>query len=398
MTIQSHIPYALLFLTLILAYGCSTVEDCGGACGDGTICDTETGQCVLNDCNGSCGPGTVCDSTTGQCVLEDEDSTTSDPTCTVDSDCNDATLRCSDGACVEKCDGVVCLEPGEVCNASTGFCVGGSGCTADDECDEGFTCVDSECRGGPFADCSVVSCQETLNCISSDFGDFCFEACTTTDECPLNQTCIQENGTFRDIYANHCLFNNCRPGGDQIGFVQDSEYGGACDANGTLDGWCVGPFPGADGDPVGVCVGVDGARQPGESCDITAGHDSPDACDGGLCFEETLTCRETCSLFDDTLCQEGSVCIPIWTEHGACFPTEPVELAPIGEGCGPNPGARRCVEGAGCGPRGFQDGAENICMAYCLTDRTSGSPGSCDQGVCTGYTQDNPTIGVCLVD
>ena len=70
----------------------------------------------------------------------------------------------------------------------------------------------------------------------------------------------------------------------------------------------------------------------------------------------------------------------------------------LGENCGDTLGLPNCEQGAACAPRGFVTGAENICMAYCLTDAQSGAIGSCEAGVCTGYTQDNPTIGVCLVD
>ncbi len=74
------------------------------------------------------------------------------------------------------------------------------------------------------------------------------------------------------------------------------------------------------------------------------------------------------------------------------------DLFELGENCGDTLGLPNCEQGTACAPRGFVTGAENICMAYCLTDAQSGAIGSCEAGVCTGYTQDNPTIGVCLVD
>ena len=96
--------------------------------------------------------------------------------------------------------------------------------------------------------------------------------------------------------------------------------------------------------------------------------------------------------------QTSTICFPVWTGNGVCIDQEPGDLFELGENCGETLGLPNCEQGTACAPRGFVTGAENICMAYCLTDAQSGAIGSCEAGVCTGYTQDNPTIGVCLVD
>ena len=83
---------------MVFTPGCSgsgTDEDCGGACGSGTVCDASTGQCVADE-----------ESANGQSGAD---------ACTTDGDCLDATLKCVDGACVSKCEGVVCdASVGEV--------------------------------------------------------------------------------------------------------------------------------------------------------------------------------------------------------------------------------------------------------------------------------------------
>ena len=194
------------------------------------------------------------------------------------------------------------------------------------------------------------------------------------------------------------MINFCRPGGDSFGFFQDADYGGPCDADGDGDGWCVGPFMGGDGNLQGICLGADGDVEQGGTCDPSATHNATSACNQGLCIEENASCADFCDLFDDELCPTSTVCVPLWAGNGVCIAHNPLPLAEVGESCGDAPGALTCVEGSGCGPRGFQPGAENICLAYCLTDAQSGGPGTCQTGTCTGYSEDNPTIGVCLND
>lgn len=369
--------FVALFLTLT---ACSSgEEDCGGACGAGTVCDPATGQCVIDGSDAS---------------------DPSDPNaCTNDGDCLDSTLQCVEGACISKCEGVSCdATLGEVCDPTTGACVGGRGCSADDDCDENFVCDAGECKGGPFASCASASCIEGLNCIAAPFGQVCMQPCTTYEECPLAQRCVVDPSGPAESIANHCMINFCRPGGDMFGFFQDADYGGPCDADGEDDGWCVGPFLGGDGNLQGICLGADGGIEQGETCDPSATHNASTACNQGLCIEENATCATFCDLFDDVSCPSATVCIPIWAGNGVCITHNPGVLAEVGENCGDTPGALTCVEGSGCGPRGFQPGAENICLAYCLTDAQSGGQGTCESGTCTGYTEDNPTIGVCLTE
>ena len=217
---------AVLIFFMLCIPGCSgsgTEEDCGGACGSGTVCDTSTGQCVAD---------------------QESDATQTDAdSCSSDTDCLDATLKCVDGACVSKCEGVVCdASIGEVCDAATGFCVGGSGCSSDGDCDDGFVCDDGDCKGGRYANCSIVACADGLNCANSPFGELCLNPCDSYEDCFLNERCFpDEPGNFASI-ANHCFGNFCQPGGDAFGFSQDAEFGGACDADGEGDGWCLGPF------------------------------------------------------------------------------------------------------------------------------------------------------------
>ena len=71
-----------------------------------------------------------------------------------------------------KCEGVVCdASIGEVCDAATGFCVGGSGCSSDGDCDDGFVCddgVNAVVVGMPIAQSSLVPKVLTARTLLSD--------------------------------------------------------------------------------------------------------------------------------------------------------------------------------------------------------------------------------------
>jgi MYXO-CTERM domain-containing protein len=141
-----------------------------GACGDGLICDTATGQCSDPECVGITCP-------TGQ--------------------------RCRRGTCVDACDGVVCPH-GQACSA--GVCIDGcAGIT----CDDCTVCVDGVCRGRCTSDsgcsagqtcrgdgrCVDPSCA-TVTCGPGTFceGGTCVDACRDA-VCPAGTSCRSTTGT-----------------------------------------------------------------------------------------------------------------------------------------------------------------------------------------------------------
>ncbi|HHH28785.1 MAG TPA: VWA domain-containing protein, partial [Polyangiaceae bacterium] len=110
----------------------------GVVCTDGTVCDPRDplGRCVENNCRGlGCGDGELCNVETGECD--------SDP-------CNAVTCAageaCRDGACEGTCASVEC-GAGEVCHA--GLC-------------ETDRCVDVSCGDGEICDAATGECGEDL--------------------------------------------------------------------------------------------------------------------------------------------------------------------------------------------------------------------------------------------
>ncbi len=255
-------------------------DGCGGSCGDcgdGELCQTDSGLCVAEDCTPNCA-GVQCgpDGCGGVCG-----------TCEAPESCTDAG-QCT---CVADCDGKVCGTDG--CGGSCGSC------TLDDVCDGGMcACV---------PDCDAKMCGP----------DGCGGSC---GDCTAPQVCNTRMGTCAD---------NCTPDCDGRICGDDGCGGscGTCDAGETClsDGTCacvpdcVGKVCGGDG-----CGGSCGDCDANETCTSGACECVPDcsgkSCGGDGCGGSCGTCLSggTCNA---GVCEYGDVSfaddlMPIFDQHG----------------------------------------------------------------------------------
>lgn len=355
-----------MLVVLALVAGCSSSEE-------------GEENAAIDRCEGVvCRSGFVCETDTGDCVADP------DRACASDADC-DETQRCDGEVCVSRCAGVTCNEEaGEVCNPSTGACVGSNRCEVATDCPgEAQVCEGSYCVGGNLADCSArQACAAGLDCVGTAGFMRCLAPCEATTDCLVHERCVLDDGGQVGSFANHCLINFCRPGGDEYGFYQDAEYMGACDANGSGDGICIGPFPG-EGES-GACFGS-GTAAAGAGCSATASHGDAQACSAGYCAgaedDGMGNCLAFCSLFDGTSCDPistiSTACYPVWGVNGLCAP-QVADPAAVGEACVQVGFQLACEEEAACLP----DGDASSCQALCDVDAEAGAAGSCATGTC----------------
>ena len=341
----------------------------------------------------------ICNPLTGTC-----ESAAIEPECEADSDCADGTMRCDEGQCVAKCEGVVCDGAGEVCDPTTGACVGGNGCESDDDCGEN-SCEDGQCVAGRLTPCtSNLPCSEGLECVQGPVS-LCVEPCAADGECSAIEYCMTPDRVPiapMAAFTNYCFPNLCQPGGDAFGVYQDTEYLAACSVHedGDEGGRCIGPL---NEDGLGICASmIDGQAGLGESCIFTADQGSEDACDGAFCVELILdgTCTQLCNVFDGSVCDDGTMganaCLPSFTlGNGLCIPAFAAVAA--GESCDPGTetGAP-CVHGYTCAPIN-SDGTENICVAWCNPNAGDDESNGCADGEsCLTDVSGLPVdVGVC---
>ncbi|MBT6179426.1 MAG: hypothetical protein HOI23_19445, partial [Deltaproteobacteria bacterium] len=207
-----------------------------------TACQSDSG-CSVD----TCGDGTVCNADTGQCEIGDDSADDSTNTCTTDADCSDSTQRCDNGECVAKCKDVVCNEAaGELCDPTSGLCVGGTGtCNIDEDCEDNQLCEENVCVGGRYAECDEDAlCSSALSCRYGIGFSFCVESCESNDTCFGYESCIPEGMPGLQDFASHCFWNTCAPGGGLNNNMQDKEWLAPCDvaALGDEAGVCYGPF------------------------------------------------------------------------------------------------------------------------------------------------------------
>ncbi|MDF1565721.1 MAG: hypothetical protein P1V51_21985 [Deltaproteobacteria bacterium] len=395
------------------ALGCFGGGDGGGGgdtdctvdadCNDNTQRCTTAGACV-SKCEGViCNTGQTCEATTGNC-------TGGSGGCTVDADCNNATQRCdsTSSTCVSKCQGVVC-GTGETCEPTTGTCGGGSTtCATDTDCDPngdlGHVCDGGTCAADVFGDCATVSCLTGLDCLSiptqSGTSQVCYEPCADSSACGLGWWCDAAAGSPTQ---GHCDQNLCGPQLAQYGY-QGTPMMGTCDATatGAGDGVCMGPLVdfGSAGSPleVGLCMAT-GSIAAGNSCpaDATNGA-TADLCVSGLCLIETEgaatgLCRSFCTLLD------GNDCVADVTGPTSCTP-----FGGLAGVCVPQ-SATPAAAGASC----TASNAESTCVedSICI-DPAGGTAtvcssfcdtrvGTCPSGTCQPTSSNSSDmLGICI--
>ena len=377
------LKYLLSLLVIILVQtGCTS----------STTCSADT-----------CGEGTVCNEATGLCEVT-EDTTEQDVTsCETDSDCSDATLRCDNNICVPKCENVTCNEAaGEICDPTSGLCVGGEGaCNIDEDCGDEQVCEANLCVGGRYADCDESTpCSSNLNCSYGVGFSLCVEPCGSTDECFGAEFCVPPGMAGLQDFAGHCFVNTCAPGGGANNSMQDTEYLAPCDVTDIGDGagTCYGPFFNGF-EYFGYCVAQRGKATLGEACTQEARQVDATACAEGICALGSNVCSSTCAVGDGIACSESgdSACYPAAAANGVCYPT--VENPPgLGEPCSTGGDVMPCQDDLLCGYPNGDPSEAMACVKICDSMAPVGGAASCDEGQ-TCYVFDsanNPRGGVCI--
>lgn len=373
---------------------CTTSCTADGDCGHETLRCDSTGTCISRCAGVLCPTGSLCEPATGTCEADP------DRTCVDDASCGDGSMRCEGGVCISRCSDVRCdVEAGEVCNPSTGACVGGTTCSVTDDCAGGKLCEGGICVGDRYANCAGMQpCAAGLVCVGNGEPALCAPPCQAITDCLISDRCATEaDGAF----AGHCLPNLCRPGGDTFGFYQDAAFMAPCDAAGAGDGICIGPF-GTGDQAYGACMGA-GSAGTGGTCTAGATHGDRDACAAGVCAgaedDGIGNCLPFCTLFDDAACPAiGTLqlaCHPLWGINGACVPIAANAGSP-GEACTLSPtGALACEEESICVPEDGVAGAASICEPLCAPEAAAGGSGACDAGSCQVLPA-NPALGICV--
>jgi MYXO-CTERM domain-containing protein len=212
------------------------------------------GFCIGACFEGACGDGLICDSASGQC---------SDPEC-VGMTCPTG-QRCRRGTCVDACDGVVCPHD-QAC--LSGVCVDGcAGIT----CDDCTVCVDGVCRGRCTDDsgcsagqtcrgdgrCVDPSCA-SVTCSAGTFceGGACVDSCRDA-VCPAGTSCRSSTGTcVPDSLPDPPEPFDGGPGYD--GGYSDASGGDAGPTRGRRAGACACEVTGGHGGEAGFGLFVAG--------------------------------------------------------------------------------------------------------------------------------------------
>ncbi|MBT6435343.1 MAG: hypothetical protein HOK28_19765 [Deltaproteobacteria bacterium] len=338
------------------------------------------------------------------------DASTAEPECEADSDCPDGTQRCDNGECVPKCEGVVCNEDiGEICDPTTGACVGGSDtCETSDDCSGGQICEEGLCVLSRLSDCTGgKACAAGLDCVEGPVS-LCVAPCADHTACSIFEYCMTPDMVPiapMAAFTNYCFPNLCNPGGDAFGVFQDTPYNGPCDVveDGDGAGRCIGPI---DENIQGICADFQGQLGIGESCDAAALQGSENTCLDSFCAEPVLggTCSQLCNVTEGATCEAGTLgatsCLPSFTEgNGLCIPG--LAMAEAGASCtadpatGLNSGGPACVDGYACVSTD-PSSEDQVCVAWCNPNAAEGEANGCSETeIC--FTEGAPDgTGVCI--
>ncbi len=401
------------------------VEEGGGCCDSGQVCNLED-MCCWPDCDGKeCGED-GCGGSCGEC--DDGKLCTEDGACGCeyegcDGACCEEGEGCIDGVCCQPdCEGKECGDDG--CGQSCGDCLelyacsdeglcacefefcGGACCGEGEVCAEGLCCLpDCEGKVCGLDSCGVASCGECndgYDCAVTEDGTECSALCGelcggfecgsagTGDECDCgvcddgnlctDDTCGEDHACVFAPNAEACDDGNLCTGGDVCadgacaGVLLPVEELAGLDCLCADDAECL---PLEDGD---VCNGTLHCDLGSESPVCVVDPDTILDCDDGVeCTEDSCDAEDGCEhVAVPDLCDDGNectteVCIPL----AGCITGKLDDGTPCGDG-----GNWQCVE------------AECVCLstcngAECGEDGCGGVCGECDVGcVCAG--------GMCL--
>lgn len=352
-----------------------------------------------------CQPSDICDAQLETCTPAEQSTESPEPECQEDIDCGDATQKCVAQECVPKCEGVFCdASLGEVCDPTTGECVGGSGCQEDADCLEAERyCDNGQCVGGRRAPCDEhFPCETGLDCTPAFDQSQCLQACESHDECLNMERCLDGSENLGGI-AGHCFPNLCRPEGEfqyVPNLIHEADYAGDCQVFEMGDGICIGPlFNNPNFGQTGLCYRR-GSANAGEPCSNSANQAQADKlCVGGICDDgggaQEGVCRSACTLLDEELCPsengQATGCFPLWEHQGICVSLTSAPGA-LGDSCAPVSGELPCVENTLCTPAA--DGSAGPrCQAICDTLASEDSLLYCEH--CASTDGLNAPLGYC---
>jgi|GEM_PF-2405125 len=344
-------------------------------CRDGYACSEAVGGC-LPDCRLGwvCGDGLICDDETGACAVGSSGAAFGEP-CVVDVDCasgiciaelddEGASTGWVDGVCSEGCAAGACASGG-ACVRLDALLLCVAACGDGQACGEGLVC--NGVAGACLPDCRLGwACGDGLAC-DAETGSCALE---TTAEAALGAPCEADQ--------------NCASG------VCAVPYDGGA-VTGWSDGMCVAPCGSASCGDASVCAVLDGTAWCVPGCDATA------ACRAGYVCEPNLAgCLPDCRL--GWACGDGLSCD---IDTGACVTPA---LAPVGD---------PCLVGGDCASgicAAASDGwADGMCIGVCgsalcgadtvcaVLDGAAWCLPSCAASCREGYVCDSD-YGACLPD
>ncbi len=325
-----------------------------GACGEGAVCDVQTGLCVCStdDCcpegyrfdheavacvcasdeccpegyafdesanmcvcvldiccppgfelgdderclcesDEACGEGFYCDSQTRDCRCENDEA------CGEEAFCNDFGFCQERAACTSSFD---CPE-GLVCNTDDGFCTSGY-CAVDADCPFGRICQDGACRRGcqDNDDCWIAEACVNQECR----GDTCdrLEQCGMGEICQGGQ-CVTEEGAYCDHCDPGSLTQQCPDGSVCLTFLiegqEESFCAPECDRDAAVpcpSGYsCGGSIVPCDNGQCPLSNPLHPNYRPGLGCDVFHFHNEDP--------------QEYCVESDGSLATGGTYCAPI---------------------------------------------------------------------------------------
>jgi len=362
------------------------VCDDGSACTGGDVCQGEVcvgGPQVTCEDGNPCTDDS-CDPTAG-CVFsireglacDDDDRCTQQDRCTATGLCTGSPVGCDDGnPCTEDaCDPASGCTHAPLDEGSP--CDDGNRCTLSDSCSRG-RCLPGIAKVCPADDnpCTVEVCAaSTGDCVSVPVSGTCDDGnpCTLGDQCVDGQ-CVGGGQTLSCDDGNPCTRDSCDPAtGCQNLPLDDGttcDDGSAC----TVNDACIG----------GTCTGQ------GVTCPP-----SPIPCTRYVCQNPDVGCQLEV-VPDGTPCDDGNQCTLSETcNMGICLPGVSVSCDDANpcttDVCKPDTG--ECVHGFNTAP--CEDG--NLCTKDDVCDGAGhcipGTPVTCDDSnLCTADLCD-PTVG-----